>query len=231
MYFEYEIDTPVLKNVNFKISGDNKISGIAGESGGGKSTIINLIIKFYMSTAGDILINGEKIENILRNDIRSRISAVMQNDLLFDSDLEDNFKIVCKHATKIEIKESLDLVEISEVFEDTENPLTYKIEEGGKNLSGGQKMRILLCRALLRKPDVLIIDEGFSSIETGRESKIISNICAKYPEMMLIIISHRESTLSNCGIIYFIKDGGVVDSGKHTELLSKCAGYREMFRS
>nr|MBP7654862.1 ABC transporter ATP-binding protein [Candidatus Dependentiae bacterium] len=228
VYFEYDTDNPVLSGCSFKIDG-KKITGIAGKSGCGKSTMINLLCKLNLCTAGTILINGVPIEKISTGQLRKKISSVLQNDILFEGSIKDNFKLISLSIKDSEIIKVLEITGFE--FEDYESVIDFKIEENGKNISGGQKFRLLLSRALAKKPEILIIDEGFSNIEPEKESFIMRSLKSNFPDMKIILISHRISSLQFCDKILFIENGIISGYSDYNNLIKENLNFKKLLNS
>ena len=230
------------KGVSFSFSGDNnyflddlnfeirkgETLGIIGGTGSGKSTIVNLIERFYDTTEGTILYKGIPLKEYDLNALRKDIGLVNQKSSLFNGSIKDNFLMSNKEANEEEIIESLKLAEAYEFVSKYEDGLEHQIKEGGTNLSGGQKQRLCIARALVKKPELLILDDSTSALDLLTDKKIRTNV-SNIKDMTKVIISQRVSTIQNADFIIVLEGGKVVGQGKHNDLLDNCPIYREIY--
>ena len=229
VFFNYETNEKnVLKNINLNIEG-GKMTALVGHSGSGKSTILNLIPRFYQPQSGDIKIDNQSIFNVTINSLRSHISLVSQETTLFDDTIKNNIKYANENATDDEIKEVARLSNSEEFIEKLPNKYETLIGENGIRLSGGEKQRISIARAMIKKSSIILLDEATSSLDSETEKKIQEALNTLIQNKTTVVIAHRLSTILNANKIYLIDDGKVIDSGKHDELLAKSLIYRSFY--
>jgi len=218
----------VLKDFSFKCNLGETIA-IVGESGGGKTTITNLILKFYDVTSGKILINGRDINQISLNSLRENIGVVQQDIFLFDGTIKDNIGFGKPNSSFEEIKNCAHLANLDEFIESLPNGYDTEIGERGVKLSGGQKQKISIARAFLKNPNFLIFDEATSSLDRFSEIEIQNSLEKLSNGKTSLIIAHRLSTIKNADKIIVISDSGVAESGSHEELISKKGIYYNLY--
>ena len=229
VFFNYETNEKnVLKNINLNIEG-GKMTALVCHSGSGKSTILNLIPRFYQPQSGDIKIDNQSIFNVTINSLRSHISLVSQETTLFDDTIKNNIKYANENATDDEIKEVARLSNSEEFIEKLPNKYETLIGENGIRLSGGEKQRISIARAMIKKSSIILLDEATSSLDSETEKKIQEALNTLIQNKTTVVIAHRLSTILNANKIYLIDDGKVIDSGKHDELLAKSLIYRSFY--
>ena len=228
--FSYEENIPVLKNLNSEVL-PNEVVGFVGPSGAGKSTIFNLISALNKPNSGEILFDGESINELTKDSIRGNLSVISQNAYIFNMSIEDNLRIIKKNATKKEIEKACKMACLDEFIESLPNKYKTIVGEGGVTLSGGQRQRIAIARALLLNTEVLLFDEATSSLDNTTQEKIqkaIENLKGKYT---ILIIAHRLSTVINSDKIYVINKGTVEGVGTHKELLKTCKIYADLYKN
>ncbi len=228
--FSYEENIPVLKNLNLEVL-PNEVVGFVGPSGAGKSTIFNLISALNKPDSGEILFDGESINELTKDSIRGNLSVISQNAYIFNMSIEDNLRIIKKNATKKEIEKACKMACLDEFIESLPNKYKTIVGEGGVTLSGGQRQRIAIARALLLNTEVLLFDEATSSLDNTTQEKIqkaIENLKGKYT---ILIIAHRLSTVINSDKIYVINKGTVEGVGSHKELLKTCKIYADLYKN
>lgn len=228
--FSYEENIPVLKNLNLEVL-PNEVVGFVGISGAGKSTIFNLISALNTPDSGEILFDGESINELTKDSIRGNLSVISQNAYIFNMSIEDNLRIIKKNATKKEIEKACKMACLDEFIESLPNKYKTIVGEGGVTLSGGQRQRIAIARALLLNTEVLLFDEATSSLDNTTQEKIqkaIENLKGKYT---ILIIAHRLSTVINSDKIYVINKGTVEGVGTHKELLKTCKIYADLYKN
>ena len=229
VFFNYESNEKnVLKNINLNIEG-GKMTALVGHSGSGKSTILNLIPRFYQPQSGDIKIDNQSIFNVTINSLRSHISLVSQETTLFDDTIKNNIKYANENATDDEIREVARLSNSEEFIEKLPNKYETLIGENGIRLSGGEKQRISIARAMIKKSSIILLDEATSSLDSETEKKIQEALDTLIQNKTTVVIAHRLSTILNANKIYLIDDGKVIDSGKHDELLAKSFIYKSFY--
>ena len=227
--FYYKKQNPVLKNISFKISSGQKVA-IVGESGVGKTTFVDLIGRYYLSQKGKILIDGINIKKIKLCRLREQIAVVPQEVVLFNDTIKKNIQYGKLSATDKEIKYAAKMVNASEFIEKFPKKYNQVVGERGIKLSVGQKQRIAIARALLRNPKILILDEATSALDSVSEKLVQEGLNNLIKGRTSFIIAHRLSTIKNADKILVLKDGRIVEIGKHEELIKKPNGvYREFW--
>ena len=227
--FQYEDNVPILKNMNFKINA-NEVVGFVGPSGGGKSTIFNLISALYRPSKGIITFDDIDINTLDKSSIRGNLSVISQNAYIFNMSIMDNLKVVKKGAKEKEIKEACRLACLDEFIESLPNKYDTIVGEGGVTLSGGQRQRLAIARALLLKTEVLLFDEATSALDNETQTKIQDAINNLKGEYTILIIAHRLSTIIDANKIFVINDGKVEAVGKHDELLKISKTYQKLYK-
>ena len=205
------------------------MAAFVGHSGAGKSTILNLIPRFYDPQEGKIYIDGQEINKISLNSLRKKISLVSQDVILFDDSIENNIKYAKLNAKDSEIKEACKLAAADDFIEKLPEKYKTIIGENGIRLSGGQKQRLSIARAILKNSPIILLDEATSSLDSETESKIQEALKVLTKDKTTIVIAHRLSTILNSNNIYIIDSGKVVGSGKHEELLRKSELYKHFY--
>ncbi len=224
VFFHYEKDKPVIENMNLKIEAGSSIA-LVGETGGGKSTVINLICRFYEPTGGVIRIDGQDYMDKTTESLRSRLGVVLQTPHLFSGTIRENIKYGRDDATEEEIISALLLIGGDEYL----NRLDEEVGEGGERLSLGEKQLISFARAVLANPRIFIMDEATSSVDTLTEHKIQSGIQEMIKGRTSIIIAHRLSTIKNCDRILVVKKGKIIEDGSHHDLMMKKGYYYSLY--
>jgi subfamily B ATP-binding cassette protein MsbA len=228
--FSYSKKDPmILNSINLKIPG-KKMTALVGHSGAGKSTILNLIPRFYDADSGDIKIDNQSIYKSSIYSLRKNISLVSQDTTLFDDTIYNNIAYANKDASSNDIKEAADYSFASEFIERLPNKYNTLIGENGIRLSGGEKQRLSIARALLKKSSIILLDEATSSLDAETESKIQKAINFLTKGRTTIVIAHRLSTILNSDVIYVIDKGKVIDFGKHDELLNTSSTYKNFYQ-
>ena len=202
------------------------MTSLVGHSGSGKSTILNLIPRFYDRTSGDIKIDDQSIYNCTIESLRKNISLVSQETTLFDDTLKNNIKYANLDATDEEIYEAARLSHSDEFINKLPNKYETLIGENGVRLSGGEKQRISIARAMLKKSTIILLDEATSSLDSETETKIQDALKTLTNNKTTIVIAHRLSTILSSNNIYVIDSGKIVENGKHEELLNKSKIYK-----
>ena len=227
--FAYETqEGDVLKGINLEFKG-GKMTSLVGHSGSGKSTILNLIPRFYDAGSGEIKIDNQPINKIRLESLRQNISLVSQETTLFDDTVKNNIKYANSAASDEEIIEVAKLSYCHEFIENLPNKYETLIGEDGVRLSGGEKQRISIARAMLKKSPIILLDEATSSLDAETEKKIQDALNVLTTNKTSIVIAHRLSTILNSDNIYVIQSGNVMDSGKHEELLKKSEIYKNFY--
>jgi len=229
IYFNYTKDGPiVLNSVDLNIPGQ-KMTALVGHSGAGKSTVLNLIPRFYNADAGDIKIDNQSIYNSSIYSLRKNISLVSQDTTLFDDTILNNIAYANLSASTEEIEKAAKYSFASEFIEKLPDKYDTLIGENGVRLSGGEKQRLSIARAILKKSPIILLDEATSSLDAETESKIQKAISFLTKGRTTIVIAHRLSTILNSDLIYVIDKGKVIDSGKHDELMKTSETYKNFY--
>ena len=227
--FQYDANNEtVLKDVNLNING-GRMSALVGHSGSGKSTILNLIPRFYNINSGDIKIDNQSIYKTKINSLREKISLVSQDTTLFDDTIKNNIAYANMDATDKEIIEAAKLSSSEEFINDLPNKYDTIIGENGVRLSGGEKQRISIARAMLKKSPIILLDEATSSLDSETEEKIQNAINILTKNRTTIVIAHRLSTILNSDKIFVVENGKIIASGKHENLLEESGQYKSFY--
>ncbi len=216
-----------LENISFTAEKGETI-GIIGGTGSGKSTLVNLIPRFYDCTEGTIEIDGVKIADYDTKSLRGRIGTVPQKAVLFSGTIAENMRWGKPDATEEEIRSALDIAQASEFVNKLENGLETHISQGGKNLSGGQKQRMTIARALVSKPEILILDDSASALDFATDAALRKAIAQSTNKMTVFIVSQRANSIRYADKIIVLDDGKQAGMGTHKELLESCDVYREI---
>ena len=225
VYFSYKDDFYVLRDLNLEIK-ENQTVAFVGHTGSGKSTIMNLIVKFYSATKGNVLINGRNINDYSKEYLREKTAIVLQDSFLFEGTLLEN--ITTSNDEKI-AREALSRVGGEFILESRD--LSSKVEVGGSNFSTGEKQLICLARALAKDPKILILDESTANIDSETEQNVSRAIEELKQDRTTLIIAHRLSTIKNADMIYVLRKGKVIESGTHEQLLSLNGSYKKMYET
>ena len=225
VYFSYKDDFYVLRDLNLEIK-ENQTVAFVGHTGSGKSTIMNLIVKFYSATKGNVLINGRNINDYSKEYLREKTAIVLQDSFLFEGTLLEN--ITTSNDEKI-AREALSRVGGDFILEN--RSLDSKVEVGGSNFSTGEKQLICLARALAKDPKILILDESTANIDSETEQNVSRAIEELKQGRTTLIIAHRLSTIKNADMIYVLKKGKVIENGTHEQLLSLNGSYKKMYET
>ncbi len=227
--FKYSSTTKrAIKNINLKIKGGT-MAAFVGHSGAGKSTILNLIPRFYDCQNGSIYIDNQNIHNVSLNSLRKNISLVSQDVILFDDTVEGNILYARNSAEKKEIIDSCKFAAADDFISKLPNGYQTIIGENGVRLSGGEKQRISIARAVLKNSPIILLDEATSSLDADSEKKVQSAIKNLTKNKTTLVIAHRLSTIYNADIIFVMKNGELIDSGTHAELIEKCDEYKSLY--
>ena len=218
----------VLKNISLKING-GKMTALVGQSGSGKSTLLNMIPRIYNPSDGSIQIDNQDVTEINLMSLRKQISIVDQNTTLFDDTVFNNIKYAQPDSSDDEILEAAKLSMSEEFINNLENGFETKIGENGVKLSGGEKQRLSIARAFLKKSKIILLDEATSSLDSDTEEKIQKAIEELIYDKTTIVIAHRLSTILNSDKIYVMEKGKILDSGKHDDLLEKSKEYKNFY--
>ena len=219
-----------VSNLSFRAKkGD--IVGVIGGTGSGKTSLINLLAGFYEAKEGRVLVNGEDITACDSEDLRARIGIVPQTAVLFKGTIEENLKWGKADATEEEMWEALELAQAKEFVEQKTNRLKEAVLQGGKNFSGGQRQRLCMARAFVRKPDVLILDDSTSALDYATESTVRQGIRKLTEDAICFIVSQRAASIMDADLLIVLDEGEVAGMGTHEELLKSCEVYAEIYYS
>ena len=227
--FAYEMDEDqTLNSINLKFQG-GMMTSLVGHSGSGKSTILNLIPRIYDAQSGDITIDNQSIYKCTLGSLRQQISMVSQETTLFDDTIKNNIKYANENASDQEVYDVAKLSFCDEFINNLPNKFETLIGENGVRLSGGEKQRLSIARAMIKKSSIILLDEATSSLDAETEAKIQEALSILTKNKTTIVIAHRLSTILNSNNIYVINSGKVIDSGHHTELMSKSDIYKNFY--
>ena len=218
-----------LSDIHFKVMKGQTI-GIIGGTGSGKSSVVNLIPGFYKATAGRVLVDGLDVKDYEPETLRNRIGMVLQKAVLFKGTIRENLLWGNANASDEDLYRALDTAQAREVVDKKEGGLDAQIAQGGKNLSGGQKQRLTIARAIVRKPDILILDDSASALDFATDAKLRKAI-RELSDMTVFIVSQRSSSIRHADQIIVLDDGEIAGIGTHEELLSGCTVYQEIYYS
>ena len=219
-----------VENISFKAMPGQTI-GIIGGTGSGKSTLVNLIPRFYDVSEGEVDIAGKNIQDYTYGSLRNTISVVPQKAQLFAGTIRDNLIFGCPDATEEQIEEALAISQAKEFVDTKEGRLDAKIEQGGKNLSGGQRQRLTLARALVPQSDILIMDDSASALDYATDARLRKAIQDMKRKPTVFIVSQRTSSIQNADMILVLDDGKIAGQGTHEQLLKSCNIYREIYET
>ena len=229
--FSYDTEggrVAVLRDISFEIR-DGETIALVGPTGSGKTTLISLILRLYEAQQGRILIGGVPIEKIPLDDLRSFIGLIPQDVFLFSQTIADNVSFGVDVLEQVELERLAEISAIKEEVEDFPNKFETMIGERGINLSGGQKQRLAISRALAKEPNILILDDALSSVDTDTEERILRSLRQEMSKRTSLLISHRISTVREANRIFVLDDGALVEQGTHAELIAHGGLYAEMY--
>lgn len=220
-------DEYILKDINFKAK-SGETTAFIGSTGSGKSTLINLIPRFYDVTSGEILIDGENIKNVSLHDLREKIGFVPQKGMLFSGTIESNLKYGGEHISDEYMHKAAEIAQATEFISSKESGFNTEISQGGTNVSGGQKQRLAIARALAKNSEICIFDDSFSALDFKTDAKLRKAINEELSDSTLLIVAQRISTIMNADQILVLDEGKVVGKGTHKELMENCEVYRQI---
>lgn len=226
--FSYpKADVPVLCNISFTaVPGET--TALIGSTGSGKSTIINLIPRFYDTTAGQILIDGVDVRDYKLEDLYAKIGYVPQKGVLFSGTVESNIKYGAPHATEAEVKKAAKTSQSEDFVRELPGVYEYQIAQGGTNVSGGQKQRLSIARAIIRKPEIYIFDDSFSALDFKTDANLRKALAEEIKQKTVLIVAQRISTILSADKIIVLDEGEIVGMGTHKELMKSCKVYQEI---
>jgi len=205
--------------------------GIIGGTGSGKSSLVQMIPRFYDATAGRVLVDGKDVKTYEPEVLRDKIGIVPQKAVLFRGTIRDNIRWGKESASDEEIRKALQAAQALDFVEDKDGKLDFEVAQGGKNLSGGQKQRLTIARALVMQPEILILDDSASALDYATDAALRKSIKELDPEMTVFIVSQRTASVLHADKIIVLEDGEVAGIGTHKELLDNCPVYKEIHDS
>lgn len=226
--FKYpDADEKLLKNINFTAK-PGETTAIIGSTGSGKSTIVNLIPRFYDVTEGELLIDGVNIKEVTQKDLRDVIGFVPQKGVLFSGTIESNIKYSNENMSDEQMKMAAEIAQATEFIEAKENKYNSEIAQGGNNVSGGQKQRLSIARAIAKDPEIFVFDDSFSALDYKTDSKLREALKEKTENKTVIIVAQRINTILNADQIIVLEEGEIVGKGTHSELMKNCETYQQI---
>jgi len=219
-----------LKDISFCARKGQTI-GIIGGTGSGKSTLVNLIPRFYEAGKGTVRVDGREVKDYSLMQLREKIGVVPQKAVLFHGTIAENLRWGNPDASEAELWKAIELAQAMDVVNGKEDGLNHMVEQGGRNLSGGQRQRLTIARALVKNPDVLILDDSASALDFATDAKLRAALASIAETRTIFIVSQRTSSIQHADLIIVLEDGEAVGMGTHTELLKNCEVYREIYDS
>ena len=219
-----------LTDIDFAVQKGETV-GIIGGTGSGKSSVVNMIPRFYDATKGSVKVNGVDVRDYTLEDLRSRIGMVLQKAVLFKGTIRENLLWGNENATDEELMQALTIAQAKEFVDKKEGGLDFMIEQGGKNLSGGQRQRMTIARAVVKKPEILILDDSASALDFATDAKLRMAIRDMEEKATVFIVSQRAASIMFADKIIVLDDGEIVGMGTHEELLKQCEVYQEIYYS
>lgn len=231
VYLKYKNSSEYsLEDIDFKVKKGQTV-GIIGGTGSGKTSLVNLISRFYDCEQGCVLIDGTDVKDYTFASLRDRIGIVPQKAVLFEGSIRENMLWGNRDATDEEIYDAISLALVKDVVDSKEGGLDYIIEQGGKNFSGGQRQRLTIARALVKKPEILILDDSASALDFATDAMLRKSVRENFENTTVFIVSQRTSSIAHADIIVVLDDGKIEGIGTHEELLEGCAVYSEIYNS
>jgi ATP-binding cassette subfamily B protein len=222
-------EEPVLRGISFSAR-PGETTAIVGSTGSGKSTLVNLLTRFYDVTGGAVLIDGVDVRQLRRDDLWSRIGVVAQRALLFSGSVASNLRFGRESASDEELWRALGIAQ-ADFVRDMPGGLEAEISQGGTNVSGGQRQRLAIARALTKQPDVYIFDDSFSALDVKTDAKLRAALRREVANATVLVVAQRVATIMQADRIIVLDAGRIVGSGTHAELMVTCATYREIVES
>ena len=220
-------DMAVLEHISFSAK-PGEVVAIIGGTGCGKSTLINLIPRFYDTTGGSVLLDGTDVRSLKQDELRARIGLVPQKSFLFTGTIADNVRFGKQDATDEEVIDALKIAQAYDFVMEMEEGIQTQITQGGTNVSGGQRQRLAIARALVRKPDIYIFDDSFSALDFKTDAALRKALFERVKDATIFIVAQRVSTIMNADKIIVLNDGVIAGCGRHAELMKTCDVYREI---
>jgi ATP-binding cassette subfamily B multidrug efflux pump len=223
-------EKPAISNISFKVR-PGEVTAIIGGTGSGKSTLVNLIPRFYDVVSGSVLVDGVDVREMRQQELRSKIGFVPQSPILFSGTIADNIRYGRLDATDAEVHHAAEIAQASEFIQAMKDGYQSIIAQGGTNLSGGQKQRLAMARALIRKPGIYVLDDSFSALDFKTDARLRAALKKEIVDSTLIIVAQRVSTIMDADQIIVLDEGRIAGIGKHKELLKNCQVYYEIVSS
>ena len=223
-------DEDVLSDIDF-VAEPGKTTAIIGSTGCGKSTLVNLLPRFYDVTGGEITLDGVDIRKYSRKDLRESIGFVPQKGILFSGTIASNLRFGAKDATDEQIREAAEIAQASEFIEEKHDGYDSSIAQGGSNVSGGQKQRLAIARAIAKNPKIYVFDDSFSALDMKTDAALRKALKSRTENATVLIVAQRISTIINADQILVLDDGKIVGKGTHEKLLHSCEVYEQIARS
>ena len=228
--FAYSEGKDVLLDVNIKVKSGSTI-GILGPTGSSKTTLVSLIARLFDAQQGEVLVGGHNVKEYKLESLRDSVSVVLQKNTLFTGTIRENLKWGNENATDEQIMEACDIAQVTPFLKDMPDGLDTKIEQGGSNVSGGQKQRLCIARALLKNPKILILDDSTSACDTHTDKLIRDGLEKYHPDITKFIIAQRVLSVKDCNEIWVMNEGRVLETGTNDELMKTSAVYKDLFES
>lgn len=225
-----QAEQPVLSDISFSLH-KGQTTAIIGSTGSGKSTVLNLLMRFYDPTAGEILWGGSDLRLVSLKDYRARIGYVPQKAFLFSGTIADNLRRGKENATAEEMREALHTAQLSDFVDRLEDGLETKVSQGGANFSGGQRQRLAIARAVIRKPSIYVFDDSFSALDFKTDAMLRAALKQKAKDAAVLIVAQRISTIMDAAQIVVLEEGKIIGRGTHTQLMENCPTYRQIAKS
>ena len=226
--FKYpDADVELLKDINFTAE-PGKTTAIIGSTGSGKSTIVNLIPRFYDVTEGELFVDGVNVKDVTQKDLRDVIGFVPQKGVLFSGTIESNIKYSDENMSDEQMKMAAEIAQATDFIEAKENKYNSEIAQGGNNVSGGQRQRLSIARAIAKDPEIFVFDDSFSALDYKTDSNLREALKEKTENKTVIIVAQRINTILNADQIIVLEEGKIVGKGKHEELMKNCETYRQI---
>jgi ATP-binding cassette subfamily B protein len=223
-------EEPAIRNISFR-AGPGEVTAIIGGTGAGKSTIVNLIPRFYDVDSGSILVDGVDIRDVEQERLRAKLGFVPQRAVLFNDSIASNIRYGKDEATDEEVARAAEIAQAKGFILEMQNGFESEVAQGGTNLSGGQKQRLSIARALVRKPEIYVFDDTFSALDFRTDADLRSALRQETADSTVIIVAQRVNTIMDADRIIVLDDGEVVGQGRHRELIRSCEVYREIVSS
>jgi ATP-binding cassette subfamily B protein len=223
-------DEDILHDISFTAQ-PGQTTAFVGSTGSGKSTIISLLPRFYEASGGSILVDGVDIRDVTQHELRDKIGYVPQKGVLFSGTIESNLLYADENATPEMLEDAIVIAQAKEFVASSPEGLTREISQGGSNVSGGQKQRLSIARALVKKPPIYILDDSFSALDFKTDAALRRAFKEQAADSTLLIVTQRVSTIKNAEQIIVLDEGRIVGKGTHRELMENCETYREIATS